>query len=194
MTTCLQSTAKLSNTVAGLGMRCFERLPQSSKVQARWCRLWVSRAGAGAGYFGPCHGSCLSYALRACSGALLAGLKARASFMFTGCCWWRSLAVGGGSGTSRGHAPVMRRPDSRRRDAAARHPAPLGEPLVALGPLQVWLCTHAREVRLPEANTYARNMPPGANGVRDLLSAAALSWTFSMSVSCVIQDHPAHIP
>ena len=26
------------------------------------------------------------------------GLKARASFMFAGCCWWRSLAVDGGSG------------------------------------------------------------------------------------------------
>jgi hypothetical protein len=29
---------------------------------------------------------------------------------------------------------------------------------------------------------------------RDLLSATAPSWTFSMSVVCVIQDHPAHIP
>ena len=29
---------------------------------------------------------------------------------------------------------------------------------------------------------------------RDLLSATASSWTFSMSVVCVIQDHPAHIP
>ena len=30
--------------------------------------------------------------------------------------------------------------------------------------------------------------------VRALLSAAAPGWTFSMSVVCVIQDHPAHIP
>ena len=30
-------------------------------------------------------------------------LEARPSFRFTGCCWWRSLAVDGGSGTSRGH-------------------------------------------------------------------------------------------
>ena len=30
--------------------------------------------------------------------------------------------------------------------------------------------------------------------VRDLLSATAPGWTFSMSVVCVIQDHPAHIP
>ena len=122
------------------------------------------------------------------------GLEGRAGFMFAGCCWWRSLAVGGGLGTSRGHAPVMRGPGSRRRGAAARHPAPPREPLVALGPLRVWLCTHAREVRLPEADTYPRNMPPGANGVRDLLSAAAPSWTFSMPVACVIQDHPAHTP
>ena len=41
------------------------------------------------------------------------GLKVRPSFMFVGCCWWRSLAVDGSSGTSRGHAPVMRRPDPR---------------------------------------------------------------------------------
>src|SRR6516225_1066462 len=32
------------------------------------------------------------------------GFKACASFKFTDCCWWRSLAVDGGSGTSRGHA------------------------------------------------------------------------------------------
>ena len=37
------------------------------------------------------------------------GLKDRASFMFVGCCWRRSLAADGGSGASRGHAPVMRR-------------------------------------------------------------------------------------
>ena len=46
------------------------------------------------------------------SRALLAGFKARASFRFTGCCWWRSLAVDGGSGASREHA-VMRRPGAR---------------------------------------------------------------------------------
>src|SRR6266487_4841470 len=31
------------------------------------------------------------------------GFKPRASFRFTGCCWWRPLAVDGGSGASRGH-------------------------------------------------------------------------------------------
>jgi len=48
------------------------------------------------------------------------GLKARASFMLAGCCWWRSLAIDGGSGTSRGHGSVMRRPGSRRRFQARR--------------------------------------------------------------------------
>jgi hypothetical protein len=38
------------------------------------------------------------------------GLKAHASFMFAGCCRWRSLAVDGGSGASRGHESVMRGP------------------------------------------------------------------------------------
>jgi hypothetical protein len=41
------------------------------------------------------------------------GLKARASFMSAGGCRWRSLAVDGSSGASRGHAPVVRRPGSR---------------------------------------------------------------------------------
>ena len=38
------------------------------------------------------------------------GFRARASFMSADCCWWRSLPVDGGSGTSRGHVVVMRRP------------------------------------------------------------------------------------
>ena len=40
------------------------------------------------------------------------GFKARASFKFAACWWWRSLAVDGRSGASRGDAPVMRRPGS----------------------------------------------------------------------------------
>jgi len=58
------------------------------------------------------------------------GLKPRASFRFTGCCWWRPLAVDGGSGTSDGgsgtsgghvwSASVARRPGARRRQEAAR--------------------------------------------------------------------------
>jgi hypothetical protein len=48
------------------------------------------------------------------------GLKACASFMFAGCCWWRSLAVDGSSGASRGHAPVVRRPGVRRSGAVVR--------------------------------------------------------------------------
>jgi hypothetical protein len=42
------------------------------------------------------------------------GSKARPSFMFAGCCcWWRSLAIDGRPGTSRGHGSVIRRPGSR---------------------------------------------------------------------------------
>ena len=44
--------------------------------------------------------------------------KARASFMFTGGCWWRSLAVDGRSGASGGHGPVMRRFSVRRSEAS----------------------------------------------------------------------------
>ena len=52
---------------------------------------------------------CVAHAFKAC-----------VSFMFAGCRWWRSLAVDGGSGTRRGHAPVMRRPGARWSDAAIR--------------------------------------------------------------------------
>ena len=48
------------------------------------------------------------------------GFKPCASFMSAGCCWWRSLAVDGGSGTSRGHMPVMRRPGSRSSGTVSR--------------------------------------------------------------------------
>jgi hypothetical protein len=40
--------------------------------------------------------------------------------MFASCCWWQSLAVDGGSGASRGHAPVMRRSGCRWSGAVAR--------------------------------------------------------------------------
>ena len=62
----------------------------------------------------------MTYALRGCSQCVARGFEARASFMFAGCCWWRSLAVDGGSGASRGHAPVMRRPGSRWSGAVER--------------------------------------------------------------------------
>jgi hypothetical protein len=48
------------------------------------------------------------------------GFKARPSFMFAGGCWWRSLAVDGGSGTPRGHGSVMRRPGSQWDGAVER--------------------------------------------------------------------------
>jgi hypothetical protein len=51
--------------------------------------------------------------------------KARPSFMFADCCWWRSLAIDGGSGTSRGHGSVMRRPRSRW-DGAVERPSANG--------------------------------------------------------------------
>jgi hypothetical protein len=47
--------------------------------------------------------SCVARVFKACPG-----------FMFVGCCWWRSLAVDDGSGTSRGHRIRMRRLSSRR--------------------------------------------------------------------------------
>jgi hypothetical protein len=40
--------------------------------------------------------------------------------MFAACCWWRSLAVDGCSGTSRGHGSVVRRPGARRDGAVER--------------------------------------------------------------------------
>ena len=46
-------------------------------------------------------------------------LDARANFMFAGGRWWRSLAIDGSSGTSRGHAPVMRRQQGRQKRGAA---------------------------------------------------------------------------
>ncbi len=50
------------------------------------------------------------------------GSKPCASFRSTGCCWWRSLAVDDGPGTSRGHAPVVRGPGSQRCGATGRSP------------------------------------------------------------------------
>ena len=48
------------------------------------------------------------------------GLKARASFMFAGGCWCRSLVVDGRSGASLGHVSVMRRPGYRWYGAVER--------------------------------------------------------------------------
>jgi hypothetical protein len=42
------------------------------------------------------------------------------SFKFAGGCWWRSLAIDGHSGTSRGHGSAMRRPGSRWGGAVER--------------------------------------------------------------------------
>ena len=48
------------------------------------------------------------------------GFKTCASFMSAGCCWWRSLAVDGGSGDISGTQPVMRRPGSRSTGTVVR--------------------------------------------------------------------------
>ena len=45
-------------------------------------------------------------------------VKACASFMFAGGCWWRSLVVDGSTGASRGHASVVRSPGARWPSAA----------------------------------------------------------------------------
>jgi hypothetical protein len=57
------------------------------------------------------------------SHALLAEFNARASFRFAGCCLWRSLAVDGGSGTSRGHVRNART-KSRPAVVSVRRPLP----------------------------------------------------------------------
>ena len=69
-----------------------------------------------------CHAYCgpLDPRITSVSRALLAGFKACASFRLAGCYWWRPLAVDGGSGASRGHAPEMRRPASRWSGAVVR--------------------------------------------------------------------------
>ena len=54
------------------------------------------------------------------------GFKACPIFMFAGCRWWRSLAVDGGSGASRGHRSVMRRPGSQWDGAVERPSADQG--------------------------------------------------------------------
>jgi hypothetical protein len=42
LTSCLQSSAKVSSTVCGLARSAPRGPREYSNVQARWCRLWVS--------------------------------------------------------------------------------------------------------------------------------------------------------
>src|SRR5689334_13189323 len=42
VTSCLQSTAKVSSTVRGLGRGAPRSPSEYGNVQARWCRSWVS--------------------------------------------------------------------------------------------------------------------------------------------------------
>ena len=73
------------------------------------------------------------------------GFKACPSFMFAGYSWWGSLAVDGGSGASRGHALVLRRPGSRPGGAVERPSVFLGRtwPHVAMRYLSVGPCCRA---------------------------------------------------
>jgi hypothetical protein len=84
----------------------------------------VGRPGAGRwpdGCCRCCHFCChLDLRITRVFSCVARGLKARASFMFAGGCRWRSLAVDGSSGASRGHAPVARRPGSRWGGAVER--------------------------------------------------------------------------
>ena len=79
------------------GPRRLLRAPRSGNVRWRCCSCCCL----------------LERRITSVSRALLARFKARASFMFAGCCRWRSLAGDGCSGASRGHAPVVRRPGSQ---------------------------------------------------------------------------------
>ena len=93
-------------TSAGLGQgRTIARLglirPNRSQLGPRLRTLQFDFPGlAGAAY----RNQTDDLRITSMSRALLAGFKARASFMFTGCCWRRPSAVDGGSGASRGHA------------------------------------------------------------------------------------------
>jgi hypothetical protein len=64
-----------------------------------------------------------TYALRACFSCVGRGLKARMSYRSTGCRRWRSLAVDGGSETSRGHAHQAIDPLLRTSVCSAGQPA-----------------------------------------------------------------------
>lgn len=84
------------------------------------------------------------------------GLKDRASFMFVGCCWRRSLAADGGSGASRG---------ARARNAKARSsmvPTP-SQPPSAIG---TNLCSRLRMASLRSSElaqstcSYLVSAPP----------------------------------
>ena len=75
------------------------------------------------------------------------GFKPRASFRFTGCCWWRPLTVDGGSGTSGGHAwsaPEMRGPGADFRVTARTMQ---GMARVRSGQAPAWPLSSGRSVR-----------------------------------------------
>ena len=84
-----------------------ERLrAENAEQAAELGTLHADLASAGSPRRPGAHHHPATYRITSVSRALLAEFKARVSFMFAGRCRWRSLAVDGGSGTSRGHAPV----------------------------------------------------------------------------------------
>ncbi len=94
------------------------------------------------------------------------GFEARPSFMLAVCCWWRSLAIDGSSGTSRGHGPVMRRPGSLLTLTVPQIPAP------ASGPLQISSCPGLVSARCPGEPGARHPACPGAGcGTRQPVSA-----------------------
>ena len=68
------------------------------------------------------------------------GFKARAGFMFAGCCWRRSLAVDGSSGTSRGHA-------SAAQSSQEHWPRPSAHTWLRLSPLETGCTGNTCRVR-----------------------------------------------
>ena len=94
------------------------------------------------------------------------GHKARASFMSAGYCWWRSLAVDGCSGTSRGHAPELRSSHERpQRCCAAWRVAPSRAAISAheypmlRSPVTAWVIASSSSVASPVMSARASTSP-----------------------------------
>jgi hypothetical protein len=108
------------------------------------------------------------------------GFKACPSFMFAGGRWWRSLAIDGGSGTSRGHGPVMRRPGSRW-DGTVERPS-----VFQAGHISSWRGSCERYALPPVA--------AGCHWLLLLLSAAGPVPHFRSLLGAVTAPCPAQTP
>ena len=100
------------------------------------------------------------------------GFKARAGFMFAGCCWRRSLAVDGSSGTSRGHA-------SAAQSSQERLPRPSAHTWLRLSPLETGCTGNTCRVRAGRRVVENRGGEPIDAGS----GAAARAWTVSGCLS-----------